>query len=219
MHHTAHIYRARHAVHEPSAQVEETVVKAQALKLVTTKNDKVKSYRLSYFNSRGLAEVTRYLFVLKDVPFEDKRYSFYEAARSDGRAWVSPDFEADKAAGRFPFGRLPLLEVEMEDGHVVGIAQSRSIERYVARKLGLMGSNDEEMAIVDMICDQVQPRPSSDEAWHCRPFGRLLSTVLNCCKTGVRRIVALFATGRRDRTGVEEAARGRGNRNFQRTGV
>jgi hypothetical protein len=40
-----------------------------------------------------------------------RRRQVYEDIRSDSKAWVSPDFETDKAAGRFPFGRLPLLEV------------------------------------------------------------------------------------------------------------
>ena len=31
------------------------------------------TYKLTYFNSKGRAEVTRYLFKLKNVPFEDVR--------------------------------------------------------------------------------------------------------------------------------------------------
>ena len=31
------------------------------------------SYKLTYYNTTGLAEVTRYLFKLKNVPFEDVR--------------------------------------------------------------------------------------------------------------------------------------------------
>ena len=148
-------------------QVDEAVVKAQALKHVAgtwaVEENKVKSYRLSYFNSRGLAEVrfdVQYqqgpsvALPMRDctraghsVPFCPERYPLrgqtlqrtrrqqhqqaicasayvagighwnarrrqvYEDIRSDSKAWVSPDFETDKAAGRFPFGRLPLLEV------------------------------------------------------------------------------------------------------------
>ena len=36
------------------------------------------SYKLTYFNIRGRGEVTRYLFKLKDVEFEDNRIDFAE---------------------------------------------------------------------------------------------------------------------------------------------
>ena len=36
------------------------------------------SYKLTYFNIRGRGEVTRYLFKMKDVEFEDNRVDFAE---------------------------------------------------------------------------------------------------------------------------------------------
>ena len=47
-------------------------------------------------------------------------------------------------------GRAPILYV---DG--TAIAQSKTIERFVGRKLGFMGANDIEAAQVDAICEHV----------------------------------------------------------------
>lgn len=39
------------------------------------------TYRLSYFEARGLGELSRYLFALAGVEYEDKRYSREEWAK------------------------------------------------------------------------------------------------------------------------------------------
>ena len=49
------------------------------------------------------------------------------------------EFEKDQAAGKFPFGQLPVLEVDGEQ-----LAQSKAIQHYIAREIGLLnGSNFE----------------------------------------------------------------------------
>ena len=47
-----------------------------------------------------------------------------------------------------PYGQLPVLTVT-SDGKSVEIADSFAIQRYVAKKAGLFGSNDEEAAQID----------------------------------------------------------------------
>jgi len=49
-----------------------------------------------------------------------------------------------------PWGTLPILYWNDEE-----IGQSGSIARYVARKVGLAGNNDIEMARADTIADHV----------------------------------------------------------------
>lgn len=49
-------------------------------------------------------------------------------------------------------GRAPLL---IYDGSVT-IGQSKTIERFVAKKLGFMGSSDEDGARIDMICEHIR---------------------------------------------------------------
>jgi glutathione S-transferase len=74
-----------------------------------------------------------------DVQYEDCRYPL---AIVDG-AYVRKEFDEVKAAGTFKFGQVPTLEV---DG--VQLAQSKAIERYVARETGLLGSTSIEVRFV-----------------------------------------------------------------------
>lgn len=89
------------------------------------------SYKLTYFNVRYRPEVTRLLFALSGTEYED--------VRLEGEA-----FAALKATGVLPMGQVPMLEV---DGRLM--VQSRAIQRYVARELGLYGSNSLEAEIID----------------------------------------------------------------------
>ena len=47
--------------------------------------------------------------------------------------------------------RIPILEY---NGMQIG--QSKTIERFVAKKLGFMGANEVEEALIDMICEHVR---------------------------------------------------------------
>ena len=67
---------------------------------------------------------------------------------------MQPEFDADKAAGKFPQGQIPVLTVT-KDGKVTEIAQSRAIERYLASSFGLMGSSSEEGAVIDSVCELI----------------------------------------------------------------
>lgn len=71
--------------------------------------------KLTYFDSPGRAESIRVALHMGGLPFEDHRLKF-------------PDFAQAKAAGSFPLGAVPMLEV---DG--VAIVQTPAILRYVAR--------------------------------------------------------------------------------------
>merc|ERR1712228_836862 len=108
------------------------------------------TYKLIYFNGRGAAERTRIMFAIKKVEYEDFRYEVTFANPGDPTTAERPEFERDKAAGKFTanLGELPILEV---DG--VQIGQSKAIERYVAKAIGMMGSTALEEAQIDAICE------------------------------------------------------------------
>jgi len=89
--------------------------------------------KLTYFNGRGRAEITRWIFAEAGVEFEDNRI--------EGKDW-------GKLKDSTPYGQLPLLEV---DG--VTLAQSSAIERYAARVAGVAGKNDLENAKADSIVE------------------------------------------------------------------
>ncbi|CAD6195768.1 unnamed protein product [Caenorhabditis auriculariae] len=91
-------------------------------------------YKLFYFPYRGFAEVSRQLFALANVEYEDIQITLDQ--------WQSKKEE-------MPFAKLPVLEV---DG--VQIPQSLAIARFLARKFGFAGKNPIEEALVDALADQ-----------------------------------------------------------------
>ena len=74
---------------------------------------------LEYFNAQGRAEVARAAFWIGGVEFDDVRISHEQ-------------FAANKAAGKYPRGQVPVLSV---DGEV--IPQSSAIVRYAATRAGI----------------------------------------------------------------------------------
>ena len=108
--------------------------------------------KLTYFNGRGLAEVSRLIFAAMEAKYEDFRYpltvldwSTYNMERKE--------FDADKASGKLweSMNKLPTLEV---DGQI--ICQSKSIERYLASTFFLMGTNALEAAKIDSLCECIR---------------------------------------------------------------
>nr|QHU80053.1 glutathione S-transferase S6 [Bemisia tabaci] len=107
------------------------------------------SYKLTYFKSRGIAEPTRYLLAYLGQDFKE--------IRLDSDAWRS-------MKSNTPFGKLPILEI---DGKVVH--QSLAINRYLARKAGLLGKNDWEMLKIDMIVETLSDLMALMRAYHQEP--------------------------------------------------
>ncbi|XP_003727717.1 S-crystallin SL11 [Strongylocentrotus purpuratus] len=95
-----------------------------------------KTYKLEYFNLRGRAELSRLLMAQADMKYEDVRLSFADWGTAKGNQ------------EKYPLGFLPVLE---EDGKV--ISQSMTIARHLAREFGMAGQNEEEMVMIDMICE------------------------------------------------------------------
>tara|TARA_Y100001935_G_scaffold254815_2_gene265153 strand:+ start:2531 stop:3184 length:654 start_codon:yes stop_codon:yes gene_type:complete len=108
--------------------------------------------KLTYFNGRGLAETSRILFVINGEEYEDFRYPL-EVIDMSKYEMKKEEFDTDKADGKLvkSLNKLPFLEV---DG--VTIPQSKSIERFLARRFNMMGSNDLESAQIDAICESVR---------------------------------------------------------------
>ncbi|XP_060070606.1 hematopoietic prostaglandin D synthase-like [Ylistrum balloti] len=94
------------------------------------------TYKLTYFNVRGRAELSRLAFALGGVKYEDVRVSSEE--------WK-------KLKPNTPQGMLPILEV---DDRMIG--QSGAIIREIARATKLYGKNDIEMTEVDVVLETIQ---------------------------------------------------------------
>lgn len=92
-----------------------------------------KKYKLSYFNAKGVAEVTRLLFVVAG------KQDLYQDVRVEKEEWA-------KLKPTMPMKAMPVLEV---DGEV--ICQSAAISRFVANELGLMGKTGLDKARIEEI--------------------------------------------------------------------
>ena len=106
--------------------------------------------KLVYFDARGIAEVTRMMLKIGGIACEETRLSLAPKA---GGGFEAPEFAALQASGAcvVNMDRLPLLHV---DGFTIG--QSKSIERFVARRCNLLGSSDIEAAQIDCITEHIR---------------------------------------------------------------
>ncbi|KAI8521856.1 hypothetical protein Bbelb_016100 [Branchiostoma belcheri] len=95
------------------------------------------SYKLTYFDGRGRAELCRLLLAAGGIEYEDNRLPQEE--------W--PGFQP-----KTPFGQLPIMEV---DGTM--LCQSNSVARFLARETGLAGKTSLDQAKVDMIMEGAVP--------------------------------------------------------------
>ncbi|CAJ0598692.1 unnamed protein product [Cylicocyclus nassatus] len=110
------------------------------------------SYKLTYFDGRGTAEVIRQIFALAGEKYEDVR--------------ISRD-EWQKLKPQMPFGQLPVLEVDLKEvaqspdhqklpgnEKTWKLAQSFAIARFLAKQFGFSPKCPFEEALVDSLMDQ-----------------------------------------------------------------
>lgn len=109
------------------------------------KKMKPSKFQLSYFNIRGDAEGSRLLFAIAEEDYDDTRFDFTLGTMD------SPSFTSAKEAGLLTMNldRVPVLITP--EGSLIG--QSKAIERFLARRFGLMGSNETEAAFIDCIAE------------------------------------------------------------------
>jgi glutathione S-transferase len=108
--------------------------------------------KLTYFNGRGLAETSRVLLEIGGEKYEDYRYPITVLDWSTYKM-IRNEFDNDKKEGKLwkSMDKVPFLEV---DGEV--LFQSKSIERFLANRFKLMGSNTLEGAFIDSICETIR---------------------------------------------------------------
>lgn len=94
------------------------------------------AYKLTYFEAKGVAEVSRLALAVAGVNYEDIRVS-------------QEDWPTQKP--KFPQGKLPVLEA----GSNI-FPQSRAILRFIAREHGLYGIDNIQNTEVDVIIETVQ---------------------------------------------------------------
>lgn len=109
------------------------------------------SLHLRYFDVKGSAETARLLMTLGGQKWSDDRWPI---DFSKPREEMSQGFTEAIAAGLLAanLDRAPVLVVD--GSHEIG--QSKSIERYLARRLHLLGSNDIEAAKIDAFTEHIR---------------------------------------------------------------
>lgn len=116
------------------------------------KKIKIRYMKLTYFDVRGLAETSRLILAYNNVEYEDFRYPL-KVNDWKTHDMTKVEFDLAKTNGELKrsMNKVPFLEVE---GQV--ICQSKAIERYLGRTLGMLGSTELEGAMVDSICEVVR---------------------------------------------------------------
>nr|UCR60996.1 glutathione-S-transferase [Aphelinus asychis] len=93
------------------------------------------SYKLIYFNARGIAEHIRYVLAYAGLDYVDERV---------------PKERWPELKKTLPYGQLPVLEVNGQQ-----IAQSNAIARYLARKYNLAGQDEWQAMQCDVLVDSL----------------------------------------------------------------
>ncbi len=84
------------------------------------------TYKVHYFEGNGRAVNLRAILDYSNANWEDNKINFAE--------WPTI-----KASGKFEFGQMPVLEVDGKQK-----TQTIALEVFLARRFGLMGSNEED---------------------------------------------------------------------------
>lgn len=108
--------------------------------------------KLVYFNLKGLAESSRILLAINNEKYDDYRYNF-SVIDASKHQYNKPEFDNDKNDKKLlkSMNKLPYLEI---DGEI--ICQSKSIERFLARRFNMMGDNEIQIAKIDSICESIR---------------------------------------------------------------
>ena len=109
-------------------------------------------FELTYFDGRGLAETSRLIFEYTRTPYVDKRFPL-EIIDFNKRKFKREEFDKAKAEGALDLslGKVPFLKTEG-----ITLSQSKSIERFLAKKLECLGSSDLEAALIDAFCEHIR---------------------------------------------------------------
>lgn len=140
-------------------------------------------YKLQYFNMMGRAEPARLIFAYAGVQYVDERI--------EKPSW--PEIKPTT-----PHGKLPVLYVDGKP-----LAQSRVIERYLAKVFGLGGENEWEtakmeelVACVEDFLIEIQPWfKEQDNAKKVEIFKNLIETTIIPFITAFENILQTNGTG------------------------
>lgn len=120
------------------------------------------TYKLTYFNIQLLGEPIRMILSYGGIKFEDVRIGQDEwlalkpSKQSMHFLWMKFLIFISICILETPMGQLPILEI---DG--IQVYQSFPILRYLAKLVGLSGTNEWEDLLIDIVADNVKELRSS----------------------------------------------------------
>ena len=109
-----------------------------------------------YFGVKGAAEVIRHVMSLAEQPWTEEEWPV-DMRKMPNLAAASPGFAAARDSGDLDLnlGRAPVVVIQ--DGkNRLELGQSKTIERYLARRFGLLGDDEHEAAHIDMIAEHIR---------------------------------------------------------------
>jgi len=108
---------------------------------------------LKYFDVQGVAETIRHTMALGGIEWTESMYAVDFSKIKEGPTVASPQFAKAKADGELAanMDRGPVIIV---DGATLG--QSKTIEKYLARRCGVMGGSELEAAYIDAITEHIR---------------------------------------------------------------
>lgn len=111
---------------------------------------------LKYFSVQGAAETIRYTMALAGAEWTETDWAvdFKKFSGPASLPVACPPYAAAKDAGELDanLGRVPVIVIDGK--HEIG--QSKTIERFLAKKLGVMGSGEIEAAMIDMFTEHIR---------------------------------------------------------------
>ncbi|KAG0286311.1 hypothetical protein BGZ96_009547 [Linnemannia gamsii] len=114
---------------------------AQADKFNALAGRRDTTFIVTYFGIHGLGGVTRTLLAISGQKFTS----------------INPEDWATNEKLKAPFGSMPLLAETSADGKTtIQIAESDAIERYLSKKIGLLGSNAFEETLINTFVSNAQ---------------------------------------------------------------
>ena len=113
------------------------------------------SYRLVYFNTRGVVEHIRLLLAASGAQWQDVRYPMGIGAAG---FTLDAQYVNDRDAGAFKVNmdQLPVCIIQEADGTSRTLGQSHAIARYIAQRHGLMGADAMQAAEIDCLYECIR---------------------------------------------------------------
>mmetsp|Transcript_1468 Transcript_1468/g.4146 ORF Transcript_1468/g.4146 Transcript_1468/m.4146 type:complete len:273 (+) Transcript_1468:34-852(+) len=110
---------------------------------------------MNYFEVQGVVETLRHVMALGGIEWTEEKWPVdFSKFAKEGIRGAAPAFAKAQEDGTLDANllRAPVCIIDGQPG----LGQSKALERYMARRLGLMGSTEMEAAQIDAVTEHVR---------------------------------------------------------------